>query len=35
VRIDALSPTPEAIGFVQGAALASLNLANSSQFLFV
>lgn len=35
VRIDALSPTPEAIGFVQGATLASLNLANSSQFLFV
>jgi 2',3'-cyclic-nucleotide 2'-phosphodiesterase (5'-nucleotidase family)/sugar lactone lactonase YvrE len=35
VRIDALSPTPEAIGFVQGATLASLNLANASQFLFV
>jgi hypothetical protein len=35
LRIDALSPTPEAIGFVQGATLASLNLANSSQFLFV
>jgi hypothetical protein len=35
VRIDAASPTPEAIGFVQGATLASLNLANSSQFLFV
>ena len=35
VRIDALSPNPEAIGFVQGATLASLNLANSSQFLFV
>jgi hypothetical protein len=35
VRIDALSPTPEAIGFVQTATLASLNLANSSQFLFV
>jgi 2',3'-cyclic-nucleotide 2'-phosphodiesterase (5'-nucleotidase family) len=35
VRIDALSPTPEAIGFVQGSTLASLNLANSSQFLFV
>ena len=35
VRIDALSPTPEAIGFVQGATLASLNLAHSSQFLFV
>jgi 2',3'-cyclic-nucleotide 2'-phosphodiesterase (5'-nucleotidase family) len=35
VRIDALSPNPEAIGFVQGSTLASLNLANSSQFLFV
>ncbi|MCS5700310.1 esterase-like activity of phytase family protein [Cyanobium sp. FGCU-52] len=35
VRIDALSPTPEAIGFVQGSTLASLNLAHSSQFLFV
>jgi Ca2+-binding RTX toxin-like protein len=35
VRIDALSPTPEAIAFVQGATLASLNLANASQFLFV
>jgi len=35
LRIDALSPTPEAIGFVQGATLASLNLANASQFLFV
>ncbi|MFM7394300.1 MAG: hypothetical protein ACKO22_08065 [Cyanobium sp.] len=35
VRIDALSPTPEAIGFVQGSTLASLNLANFSQFLFV
>lgn len=35
VRIDALSPNPEAIGFVQGASLASLNLADASQFLFV
>ncbi|MFM7643138.1 MAG: fibronectin type III domain-containing protein [Cyanobium sp.] len=35
LRIDALSPTPEAIGFVQGATLASLNLTNASQFLFV
>jgi hypothetical protein len=35
VRIDALSPTPEAIGFVQGSSLASLNLANPAQFLFV
>jgi Ca2+-binding RTX toxin-like protein len=35
VRIDALSPTPEAIGFVQGSTLASLSLANPSQFVFV
>ncbi|MFM8276283.1 MAG: hypothetical protein ACKN89_04695 [Cyanobium sp.] len=40
VRIDALSPTFEAIGFVQGANLAGLNLAglnlaNASQFTFV
>jgi hypothetical protein len=35
VRIDALSPTPEALGFVQGASLATLNLANPNQFLFV
>ena len=39
VRIDALatSPgdTPEAIGFVQGATLAALNLANPNQFLFL
>ena len=35
VRIDALSPTPEAIGFVQGSTLASLSLANTSQFVFV
>ena len=34
VRIDALSPTPEALGFVQGASLATLNLANPNQFLF-
>jgi Ca2+-binding RTX toxin-like protein len=39
VRIDALATTPgntpEAIGFVQGATLASLNLANPNQFLYV
>ncbi|MGA1302700.1 MAG: hypothetical protein ACO3ZD_01525, partial [Cyanobium sp.] len=35
VRIDALSPTPEAIGFVQGSTLASLSLTNPSQFVFV
>jgi hypothetical protein len=35
VRIDALSPTPEAIGFVLGSTLASLSLADPSQFLFV
>jgi Ca2+-binding RTX toxin-like protein len=35
VRIDALLPTPEVIGFVQGATLASLNLASAAQFLFV
>ena len=35
VRIDALSPSAEAIGFVQTASLASLNLANLSQFVFV
>ena len=34
VRIDALSPTPEAIGFVQGSTLASLSLADPSQFVF-
>jgi hypothetical protein len=41
VRID-LNPTnptisgalPEAIGFVRGATLASLNLSNSTQFLY-
>lgn len=39
VRIDALATTPEntpeAIGFVQGTTLASLNLANPNQFLYV
>jgi 2',3'-cyclic-nucleotide 2'-phosphodiesterase (5'-nucleotidase family) len=36
VRIDALSPgSQEAIGFVQGAILASLNLADPKQFTFV
>jgi 2',3'-cyclic-nucleotide 2'-phosphodiesterase (5'-nucleotidase family) len=36
VRIDALlSGTAEAIGFVQGATLAGLNLADASQFTFV
>ena len=36
LRIDALlSGTAEAIGFVQGATLASLNLADPSQFTFV
>ena len=35
VRIDALSPSPEAIGFVQGVTLATLNLAQTSQFLFI
>jgi predicted extracellular nuclease/phosphodiesterase/alkaline phosphatase D-like protein len=35
VRIDALLPTPEAIGFVQGTTLASLSLGNPSQFVFV
>jgi Ca2+-binding RTX toxin-like protein len=34
VRLDALLPTPEAIGFVQGATLASLNLASAAQFGF-
>jgi glycerophosphoryl diester phosphodiesterase len=41
VRIDALftasgnMPEAEAIGFVQGATLATLNLANTNQFLYV
>jgi 2',3'-cyclic-nucleotide 2'-phosphodiesterase (5'-nucleotidase family) len=36
VRIDALTlGSPEAIGFIQGATLASLNLANATQFTFV
>jgi len=38
IRIDALftlEDSPEVIGFVQGATLASLNLANSSQFSYV
>jgi hypothetical protein len=35
VRIDALLPIPEAIGFVQGSTLASLSLVDSSQFVFV
>ncbi|MEB3260900.1 MAG: 5'-nucleotidase C-terminal domain-containing protein, partial [Cyanobacteriota bacterium] len=36
VRIDVLTlGSPEAIGFVQGATLASLNLANATQFTFV
>jgi hypothetical protein len=39
VRIDALATTPgntpEAIGFVQAATLASLNLANANQFLYI
>ena len=35
VRIDALLPAAEAIGFVQGATLASLNLASAAQFVFV
>jgi len=35
VRIDALTPTPEALGFLQGVSLASLNLADPNQFLFV
>ena len=39
VRIDALATasgnTPEAIGFVQGATLASLTLTNPNQFLYV
>jgi predicted extracellular nuclease len=38
-RIDLLPPVsgslPEAIGFVQGATLASLNLANTNQFSYV
>jgi len=38
-RIDLLPPIsgslPEAIGFVQGATLASLNLANTNQFSYV
>ena len=34
VRIDALSPTLEAIGFVQGTTLATLSLTNPSQFVF-
>jgi hypothetical protein len=39
VRIDALATapgnTPEAIGFVQAATLASLTLTNPNQFLYV
>jgi len=38
IRIDALltpEDSPEVIGFVQGATLASLNLTNSSQFSYV
>jgi hypothetical protein len=35
VRIDALLPAAEVIGFVQGATLASLNLASAAQFVFV
>ncbi len=36
VRIDALfQGSPETIGFVQGATLASLNLAETTQFTFV
>jgi hypothetical protein len=35
VRIDALLPAAEVIGFVQGANLASLNLASATQFVFV
>jgi Ca2+-binding RTX toxin-like protein len=35
VRIDALLPAAEVIGFVQGATLASLNLASAAQFAFV
>ena len=36
VRIDAVSPgSPETIGFVQGATLASLNLADATQFTFI
>ena len=39
VRIDLLPSTPgslpEAIGFVQGATIASLSLSNSSQFLYL
>jgi ELWxxDGT repeat protein len=38
VRIDALNGSaggPEAIGFVQGATLATLNLSDPTQFLFV
>jgi hypothetical protein len=36
VRIDAIaSGSPECIGFVQGAKLATLNLADSTQFIFV
>jgi hypothetical protein len=38
IRIDALltpGDSPEVIGFVQGATLASLNLANTNQFSYV
>jgi hypothetical protein len=36
VRIDAVSPgSPETIGFVQGATLASLNLTDATQFTFI
>ena len=36
VRIDAVAPgSPETIGFIQGATLASLNLADATQFTFV
>jgi hypothetical protein len=39
VRIDALSTAsgimPEAIGFVQGATMATLSLTNPNQFLYI
>jgi hypothetical protein len=37
VLINALLPasTPEPIGFVQSATLASLNLANTDQFIYL
>jgi hypothetical protein len=36
VRIDAIAPDgPETIGFIHGATLTALNLADATQFTFV